>query len=117
MTPKERLTNVFEEISQVYVELGERYHDENVDRLVGELRTGGFFKLSEKSQMSILDWFDKALLGRGEGLYGILDAGLLPPDFPDQFRLAIMMYYLSLQSVEDEAKDWLRKRIAEILNK
>ena len=116
MTAKERLTNIFERIYHAYIDLGGRYLDENVERMVGDLHSGEFFRLSEDRQISTLDWFDQALLGRGEGLYGILDAGLLPPDFPNQMRLAYMMYYLTLDCFDEEHKDRLRTRIADILN-
>jgi hypothetical protein len=117
MTPKERLINIFERIHQVYEKLDARYHDENIAQLVKDMNSGAFFDGSEDSQISTLGWFDKALLGRGEGLYGILDAGLLPSDFPDEMRLAYMMYYLTLNCFDEEHKDRLRKRITDILNK
>ena len=82
-----------------------------------DMRSGVFFDTSENSQISTLGWFDKALLGRGEGLYGMLDAGLLPSDFPDEMRLAYMTYYLTFDCFDEEHKDRLRKRIADILNK
>lgn len=117
MTAKERLANVFERIHEVYVNSNGRYHNENIERIVRDMQSGEFFDLPEDRRISTLDWFEHALLGRGEILWGIIDCGLLPLQFADEMRLAYMMYFLTLDCFDEEHKDRLRKRIAEILNK
>ncbi len=78
--------------------------------------SGEFYNLPTDLQSGWLAQIDMVYLGRGECIWGMVESGALPKDFPDEMRLAKMMYCLSLPNVEDEAKDWLRKRIADILN-
>ena len=73
--------------------------------------------MPERTQTEWLSCMDMVYLGRGECIWGLVESGTLPPDFPDEMRLTTMRYYLTLDCFGEDHKERLRKRIAEILTK
>ena len=110
-----RLIEIFERINDAHIK--SKQIPNHVADLVEAMHSGRFFELPEAKRTDWLACMDMVYLGRGECIWGFVESGTLPKDFPDDMRLATMMYYLTLDCFDEEHKDRLRKRIADIINK
>lgn len=110
-----KLISIFERIEQAYACTNGKYKDENITTFLKKLKSGFFFELPEECQIGGLDWFEKAYLGRGECLWGLIDMGLLPRGFDSEMRTAFMMHSLSMDSISAARKVMIRKRLSELL--
>ena len=116
MTQKKRLVDIFSQINEAHLAYcpGAPNH---VSGILRDLQSGAFFEHSERFQAEWLSSMEMVYLGRGECIWGLVESGSLPKDFPDEMHLAIMMYLLTFDCYDEEHKNRLRKRIADILNK
>jgi len=117
LNERERLIDVFERICEAYSSSCGKYSDENIAAFTWTLRDGSFFELPEEKQIGGLEWYDQAYLGRGECLWGLIRKGLLSPEFADEMRIALMMFYLSLSSLSESREAAIRRQLAEIIAK
>lgn len=114
---KERLIGVFESIQTAYAKTKGRYKDDNISSFLEKLHSGEFFDLTEERQIGGLKWIWEAYLGRGECLWGMIDAGMLPKGFDNEMRIAFMRYYLTMTTISDSRKSGIRKQLAELIKK
>ena len=95
VTEANKLIDVFSRLAKAHHECGQQYVDRNLDVFVTQLEEGDFFSLAPERQMSHLQWYDEAFLGRGGNLRGLVERNYLPKEFGDEMRTAIIGYLLT----------------------
>ena len=102
MNEKRTIIEIFEAISSAYHNCGSKYVNKKIDAFLNDLKTGEFFELPTESQISILNWYCEAYLGRGDLVWGLIEKGGLSKEFPSKMQIGVWLYFLTLQISEKQ---------------
>ena len=90
MTETTQLVDVFTRLAKAHHECGQQYVDSNLDAFVTQLEDGEFFSLTPERQMSHLQSYDEAFIGRGGNLRGLIERNHLHKHFGDEMQRQLL---------------------------
>jgi hypothetical protein len=110
MIERELLLNVFTALVQA------NPRDRDTEALLGAMNDGSFFKEPPVRQLSIIQFYHEAYLGRGDLITGLVWSGLVSKSFADEMDIAFLWYLLTLDLPESQ-KAAMRNHLSRMQSK
>jgi len=114
MNEKNALIELFETINEANNRAGYVFQVIRLNPLLSLLQSGDFFNLPYKEQVFRLATQCEDYVGKGEIIWGLIDHGWLPEDFPKKMQITIWLYFLSLD-LPETSKEFYKEQLARIL--